>query len=205
MKSSRRGRIRVISWLLGTLFLISCAPAGNVFVLMPDPEGKVGAITVSNEKGTRTLEEEGRGIFISDPQTPPSAPRPVSNKEIRRWFGDAMAIEPAPPKIFTLFFVSGTAELTPESRQKVSKILETIRDRDSRDISVVGHSDRKGSEELNWELSLERAEAVHQILMEAGVPTDIISTTSHGEGNPLIPTDDDVPEPRNRRVEVTVR
>ncbi len=39
----------------------------------------------------------------------------------------------------------------------------------------------------------------------AGVDPKGIRTTSHGEGNPLIPTKDNVAEPRNRRVEVIVR
>ncbi|MFW6242332.1 MAG: OmpA family protein, partial [Thermodesulfobacteriota bacterium] len=68
-----------------------------------------------------------------------------------------------------------------------------------------GHSDRQGSEEMNWKLSLERARTVNRILVERGVPETLIETTSHGEGNPRIPTADEVSEPRNRRVEVTVR
>ena len=46
---------------------------------------------------------------------------------------------------------------------------------------------------------------MRDILIGLGVGPDIIRIFSHGEGNPLIPTPDDVPEPRNRRVEVLVR
>jgi outer membrane protein OmpA-like peptidoglycan-associated protein len=107
--------------------------------------------------------------------------------------------------VFTLLFFTGTADLTPESEAKLPDILAAIRERDSKDISIIGHSDRRGSDELNHKISLERARAVHRILAERGVPETIIETQSHGEGNPRVPTADGVSEPRNRRVEVTVR
>jgi outer membrane protein OmpA-like peptidoglycan-associated protein len=43
------------------------------------------------------------------------------------------------------------------------------------------------------------------MLREHGVDPSILDITSHGEGNPLVPTGDQVSEPRNRRVEITVR
>jgi outer membrane protein OmpA-like peptidoglycan-associated protein len=54
-------------------------------------------------------------------------------------------------------------------------------------------------------LSTERARHVRDQLVEKGVDAELISVTSHGEDNPLIPTPDEVAEPKNRRVEVVVR
>lgn len=186
------------------LGLTACAPR-NVFVLMPDDQGRVGAITVENEKGSQTLDKEGQGVVVGGPGRAPEAPRDVAPEDMEKWFGAAMKAAPEPPRVFSLLFFTGTADLTPESEEKLPAILAAIRDRDSRDISVVGHSDRKGAEEMNWRLSLERAQAVYRILVERGVPEAIIETTSHGENNPVVPTADDVSEPRNRRVEVTIR
>ncbi|MFP4350257.1 MAG: OmpA family protein [Desulfococcaceae bacterium] len=191
-------------WIVLAWFLTACAPQ-NMFVLMPDTEGQIGAITVRNDRGSRTIDRAGHGVAVAGKEEVPSAPAPVSEEKIQEWFGKAITAAPTPPENFILFFHSGTAELTPKSRAQIPEILTAVENRDSRDISVVGHSDRAGSEELNWALSLERAAAVEGILKASGVPTDHISTTSHGEGNPLIPTEDDVAEPRNRRVEVTVR
>ena len=42
-------------------------------------------------------------------------------------------------------------------------------------------------------------------LASQGIEREFIEASSHGEDNPLIKTDDDVPEPRNRRVEIVVR
>ncbi|MBT6616426.1 MAG: OmpA family protein, partial [Deltaproteobacteria bacterium] len=57
----------------------------------------------------------------------------------------------------------------------------------------------------NYTLSKGRAEAVARLLVTRGVQQDHINTTSHGEGNLLIKTGDNVNEPKNRRVEVVVR
>jgi outer membrane protein OmpA-like peptidoglycan-associated protein len=52
---------------------------------------------------------------------------------------------------------------------------------------------------------MERTELVKQMLVAKGIDIECIDTSSHGEDNPVIKTDDESPEPRNRRVEVVVR
>jgi outer membrane protein OmpA-like peptidoglycan-associated protein len=54
-------------------------------------------------------------------------------------------------------------------------------------------------------LALERAQEVAQWLISEGVDANIIEISSHGEENPVVPTKDEVAEPKNRRVEVNVR
>ena len=73
------------------------------------------------------------------------------------------------------------------------------------DISVVGHTDRVGSKSANLRLSLARARRVKALLTAAGLDAAILEVTSHGEANPLVHTADEVAEPQNRRVEVTIR
>ena len=55
---------------------------------------------------------------------------------------------------------------------------------------------------VNVPISIERANAVRDLLVKEGIDPAIIEVTSHGEENPLIPTADEVAEPRNRRVEI---
>ena len=106
---------------------------------------------------------------------------------------------------FILYFKHDTAELTRQSHADLKKVLRTIRERNPVDISVVGHTDTLGSKNYNYGLSLKRAEAVAALLIRDGTDPSIIEITSHGKDNLLIPTGDQVSEPRNRRVEVTVR
>ena len=57
----------------------------------------------------------------------------------------------------------------------------------------------------NVGLGLRRANVVRMRLIEAGVDASAINVTSHGEATLLVPTADDVSEPKNRRVEISVR
>ena len=106
---------------------------------------------------------------------------------------------------FILYFIQGSDELTDDSKAMLPKIFQTIKSRESTDIVISGHTDTVGEKEYNYTLSLERAKAIFKILVVHGAVPAHITATSHGEGNPLIKTADEVAEPKNRRVEVTVR
>ncbi len=95
--------------------------------------------------------------------------------------------------------------MTPASRSDFPAIVAAVREYASVDTSVVGHSDTAGDARTNLELSLRRALAVGALLAAEGIDPGALEITSHGEANPLVPTGDNVSEPRNRRVEVTVR
>ena len=73
------------------------------------------------------------------------------------------------------------------------------------EVAVVGHTDTTGTAANNYVLGLKRAELVRMLLVEAGVKESAIDVTSHGKADLLVHTADDVLEPRNRRVEITVR
>jgi outer membrane protein OmpA-like peptidoglycan-associated protein len=129
----------------------------------------------------------------------------MSRQEVEKIAGPALAALPKPPSKFILYFYHDSVDLTAESQALLQNVFATIRDRAPVDISVVGHTDTLGRKEYNYALSLKRAKAVAAILRENGVDPSILHITSHGKDNPLIRTRDQVPEPRNRRVEITVR
>ena len=120
-------------------------------------------------------------------------------------FKEALTAEPILPALFIVYFETDASNLTTESLKTLSRVLEDIGVRKSTNIIVSGHTDAVGSVEKNQELSLKRAKAVADFFISKGVKVENIDVTYHGKGNPLIPTPDGVPEPRNRRVEITVR
>ena len=73
------------------------------------------------------------------------------------------------------------------------------------EILVVGHTDRVGSVESNDKLSLQRANAIAALLRSAGLPAELVTAVGRGERQPLVPTPDEVAEPRNRRAEIIIR
>jgi outer membrane protein OmpA-like peptidoglycan-associated protein len=129
----------------------------------------------------------------------------ATEQEVREVFGSALAAQPLRPVSFTLYFVLGKDELTPETRPTLETILAEIARRPAAEIVVIGHTDRVGGVQYNDALSLQRAEKVRGELVRLGIPFDRIQVAGRGSREPLIPTEDQVPEPRNRRVEITVR
>ncbi|HSB71570.1 MAG TPA: OmpA family protein [Candidatus Methylomirabilis sp.] len=177
----------------------------NVVVLLADPDGHVGRIIVSNSQGSQELDQPRAATEIADASRAPSAPSRMEQSQIARIFGEALAAQPSLPVRYMLYFDPGSTQLTAESRTLIPEVIRTIRERHSNDVSVVGHSDTTGNREYNYRLSLMRAQAVRQLIVDAGVDPSFLEITSHGKDNPLIPTGDNVAEPRNRRVEITVR
>jgi len=173
-------------------------------VLLPDSEGTVGRATVSNSSGSVNL-SAARDSTVISANRPPGPVTRLSEAEVERLFEDVIAALPLPPLHFTLHFQFDSDELTEESRALLPRIRQTVRARPVPDVVVIGHTDRIGAPEGNVELGLKRANMARAFLIAAGLDALFIQVTSHGETDLLVPTADGVSEPRNRRVEISVR
>ena len=109
------------------------------------------------------------------------------------------------PEQFLLYFETGGSELTVESKALLQRIVQTALARPSVDMSVIGHSDTLGAADTNEALALARATAIAEQLRAQGLANTTMAIESHGERNLLVPTPDETAEPRNRRVEITLR
>ena len=132
-------------------------------------------------------------------------PTPEEFDVVRSEFALVLEALPDRPKSFMVYFLEGTDEFTPESRVEFERILAELRERGAPDVMVIGHTDRVGAAQFNDRLSLQRAERVRGELVGLGIPEARIRTAGRGEREPLVVTDDEVAEPRNRRVEINVR
>jgi outer membrane protein OmpA-like peptidoglycan-associated protein len=191
--------------LLFLLITLACSCAQRTLVaLAPDPDGKVGSILVTNEAGSVAIDTSYQATTIVGTKEGPTAPENLGKEAVDKIFAQALSIQPKRPLHFLLYFEKDI-QLTSESMKLLPAIVAAIRERNSLDISVIGHTDTVGSKEYNTELSNRRAVAIMDSLVRQGVAEHTLRTTSHGKENPLIPTADNVNEPRNRRVEVDVR
>jgi outer membrane protein OmpA-like peptidoglycan-associated protein len=174
-------------------------------VLLPDSDSKtVGRATVSNISGSVTLETARQSTVVSAGE-PPAPVTVLSESEVDRLFGDALNALPLPPRRFTLYFRFQSNELTDESRAMLPEIRKAITERPFPDLVVVGHTDTTGTRAANFVLGRTRALMVRTLLIAAGLDPAVIDVASHGESEPLVQTADNTPEPRNRRVEISVR
>lgn len=112
---------------------------------------------------------------------------------------------PPPPQRYTLHFSAGETALTPESQVTMSEALAAAAARNGGEIVVTGHTDTVGTQERNDDLSRRRAQEVRQMFADRGFPASRIQAIGRGERNLLVPTPDEVEEPRNRRVTIEVR
>jgi outer membrane protein OmpA-like peptidoglycan-associated protein len=173
-------------------------------VLVPDQNGHVGRAEVTTAAGTQTLENANDMTRTRGSAHAPSAVVTADPTFIETTFKEVLAVEPLPAQRFTLMFASGGTELTADSMQEIPDIIAAIKQRSAVSVSISGHTDATGSVQLNDALSLERARRVESLLVQQGAAPDLITVSSHGKGNPLVPTPDGVPEPRNRRVVVII-
>ena len=175
----------------------------ELVVVLPGPDGKVGTVVVERG-GERVVLNQAFAASRIVSGSSPQAQR-LEESDARREFGTAMAALPGRPKSFLLYFLEGTDEFTPESRIELERMLAELRQSSAPDVVVIGHTDRVGSLQFNDRLSLQRAERVRVELVKLGIAEARIQIAGRGERELLVPTDDEVAEPRNRRVEISVR
>jgi len=106
---------------------------------------------------------------------------------------------------YMLYFLEGKDELTDESRAELQKVMAELKRRPLPDIVVIGHTDTVGGLTYNDKLSLARAERLREMMVRMGIPPERVQAAGRGERELLVPTEDNVSEPRNRRVEINVR
>lgn len=205
-----RGRAGVV--ILAAGLGITCGPKRiedpnapqALVVLLPDSDGHIGRVRITSGSRSAELNDE-RDSTIATAGRRPGPVTTMSEADVQRVFAEALAALPPPPRHFTLFFRFESDELTEDSRALVPEILRTVKDRSDPEVAVVGHTDTMGTPRANVELGLKRATMVRNLLVEAGLDAKSIDVTSHGEGDLLVKTPNDKAEPRNRRVEISVR
>ena len=181
-------------------FLGACA--SEHVVLLPSADGRPSAVVVRDPGGEILLDKpyaaakrsrDTNKVYLSSPA------------EVKERFGQALAAQPSRPSSYVLYFEAGGNVLTQESQAAMVNIRKEIAERPASEVMVIGHTDRVGSVEANDRLSKTRAEGLRNLLIESGVRADKLEAVGRGERDPLVPTEDEVDEPKNRRVEISVR
>ncbi len=160
------------------------ATSGAVVVLDPRTGAERGELTAAN-----TEARLGGGAVRA---------RPLSAK-----YDALLAAMPRPAQVFTLYFVEGTTELTPDSAETLEQLRRAIAP--TSDVQITGHTDTPGDPAANDKLSLARAIEVRAALVADGLPVGNARVTGRGQRDLTVPTGPGVSEAKNRRVEVIVR
>jgi outer membrane protein OmpA-like peptidoglycan-associated protein len=171
-------------------------------ILLPSADGKPSGV-VFKTGGTEVLLTTP--YAVAEIRGAAMVPAKSTAEEVERRYGRLLTAEPRSPRPYLMFFVFGTDELTSSSKVAFEEARKDVASWEGAEVVVIGHTDRMGHMDFNDSLARRRAEMVASRLVSSGVPSDRIEVVARGEREPLIPTADGVPEPRNRRVEIKVR
>ena len=194
--------LKAVSGLWLAAMLMACAPVTRV-ILLPQSAGVINAVEVKTKSASLVLEAPYQTAVIDsqgEMVMTDSNPLAVMDR-----YGAMLAQLPAAEEQFLLYFEIGGAQLTTQSQALLPFILSRARHRQGGEIIVIGHTDRVGAVEANDALSLQRAQTIRQLMVIQGFDAELIETVGRGERAPLVPTADEVAEPKNRRAEIVVR
>jgi outer membrane protein OmpA-like peptidoglycan-associated protein len=183
--------------------LLAAGCASERVILLPSADGQPSGVVVRDKGGEILLDQPyaatvRRSGSVSSYKSSP--------EEVKERFADALAALPPRANSYTVYFEQGSSDtLTPESLLEFDKVKADLAARSAGEIRVIGHTDRVGSVQSNDAFSIKRAIAVRELLVGSGVNPAVIETAGRGEREPLVPTEDEVPEAKNRRVEISVR
>jgi outer membrane protein OmpA-like peptidoglycan-associated protein len=184
------------------LLLASCSSRQSLFVVLPNPDGSSGAVTIEDGQKSVVLDQP---YAAGEVRGGVAAPVKVDQAQVQQIFGNALAAQPVLPSHFVLYFEKDSNTLTPESQRQYQAVFADIRRRPVYEVEVIGHTDTLGSPPHNQQLSMSRAEMIRDRLVHDGISPKSISVAGRGQLDLAIKTADQVAEPKNRRVEITVR
>jgi outer membrane protein OmpA-like peptidoglycan-associated protein len=171
-------------------------------ILLPNKDGRSSAVIVKRASGEQEISKPYEAVELKGGTEQRSE---LAQQDVEQRYGTVLAAQPARPFTYTLYFTTATAELTSQSRQSLNEVREKIKGFPAAQVSVIGHTDRVGSGESNDALSLKRAAAIRDLLVQIGIPRNAIEIVGRGEREPIVQTADGVAEERNRRVEIKLR
>ena len=107
--------------------------------------------------------------------------------------------------LYGIYFETDSAVLKAESRETLQQVLNVIQSKTSLNLIIEGHTDSRGSDKYNLDLSQRRAQAVMDWLVENGIDSGRLYAKGYGESKPV--ADNNRPDGRalNRRVEIAVK
>jgi len=194
--------MRRIALALALLLIASCSSRQSLFVVLPNPDGSSGAVTIEDGQKSVVLDQP---YAAGEVRGGVAAPVKVDQAQVQQIFGSALAAQPILPIHFVLYFEKDSDTLTPKSQVQYRDVFSDIQRRSVYEVEVIGHTDTLGNPPHNQQLSMSRAEMIRDRLVHDGLNPKSISVAGRGQLDLAVVTADQVAEPRNRRVEITVR
>ena len=103
-----------------------------------------------------------------------------------------------------ILFDFDSAALRPEARENLVTLAQSLQEYPNTEVTVIGHTDSKGSDAYNQGLSERRANAASNFLLARGVESWRVASYGMGESEPVASNDTEAGRQQNRRVEIAI-
>jgi outer membrane protein OmpA-like peptidoglycan-associated protein len=103
-----------------------------------------------------------------------------------------------------LLFDFDSSNLRSGARRDLGDLAQSLENYPKTDVLVVGHTDARGTDRYNQDLSERRADGAAGYLMERGVRPSRITTLGKGESEAVASNDTEYGRQQNRRVEIAI-
>lgn len=130
-------------------------------------------------------------------------PELLQGKAIETKYAEQIT-EAVSSKSYAIQFESGSANIKPASYKMLDEIFESAVVAEGLKLGVYGHTDNKGSDEVNVPLSQKRAESVRAYLLKKGLKQNQIEAKGYGSEKPVADNDTEAGRSKNRRVEIVL-
>ncbi|WP_294210059.1 OmpA family protein [uncultured Chryseobacterium sp.] len=101
-------------------------------------------------------------------------------------------------------FAFDSSDLTAAAKTNLDKLAQVLVNNPDTNINIYGHTDSKGSDSYNMNLSERRANSVKSYLMGKGIASSRLFAKGEGESMPVASNDTDAGRAKNRRVEFAI-
>lgn len=103
-----------------------------------------------------------------------------------------------------ILFPTNKSELSPSSREALTKFAASLKNSPDTDVTIYGHTDNTGTRSVNERISKERADAVANFLVGQGINRSRITTEGLAYDQPVADNSTASGRAQNRRVEVYI-
>lgn len=103
-----------------------------------------------------------------------------------------------------ILFATGKSTLNASSKSALLKFATTLKETPETDVTIYGHTDNKGSREINVQLSNERAQSVSNFLTDNSIQKERLTTQGKAFDEPVADNSTEAGRAQNRRVEIYI-
>lgn len=103
-----------------------------------------------------------------------------------------------------ILFATDSFTVRPDLQRDLRTVAGNLQAYPDSTIQIIGHTDNTGDAGYNQTLSVQRANAVADVLLESGVPIGRITTVGRGEDQPIASNLSPEGRALNRRVEIVI-